>query len=63
MNLKQLSQFVGQVKWHGRHLRYLSDIMAPLTYLTKKDVELVWGQAQDKAFQILKKMLIVAPIV
>ena len=63
LNLKQLSIFVGHVKWHGRHLKYLSDIMAPFTHLIKKDVEIVWGQAHDKAFYILKKMLIVAPIV
>ena len=63
LSLKQLSKFVGQVKCHGRNLRYLSDIMAPVTHLTKKDVEFIWGQAQDKAFQVLKKMLIIAPIV
>lgn len=61
-HLKELSRFIGQIKWHSRQLRYLSDICAPLTHLTKKEVEYVWGQAQNRAFEILKKMLVVAPI-
>ena len=62
-NLKAVSRFMGQIKWHSRYLRYLADVGAPLTHLTKKDVEFVWGDAQEKAFQIMKKMLVVSPII
>ncbi|MGC7965299.1 hypothetical protein ACP3WC_24220, partial [Salmonella enterica] len=36
--LKQLTRFLGQVKWHSRFLRYLAHVCIPLTKLTKKDV-------------------------
>ena len=36
--------------------------MAPLSHLTKKDVDYLWGQAQQREFEVLKKMLMVAPI-
>ena len=61
-NLKAAMRFIGQTKWHSRYLRYLADVCAPLSYLTKKDVPFVWGAAQEKAFQIVKKMLVVSPI-
>ena len=34
--VKQVSRFVGQVKWHNRYLRYLSHVCYPLTKLTKR---------------------------
>ena len=37
-NLKAAMRFIGQTKWHSRYLRYLADVCAPLSYLTKKDV-------------------------
>ena len=43
-NVKELQRFVGQIKWHGRNLRYLADVMAPLSHLTKKDIDYVWGK-------------------
>ena len=43
-------------------MRYLADICASLTHLTKKDIPYVWGKAQNKTFEILKKILVVAPI-
>ena len=55
-------RFLGQIKWHCRYLRYLANICAPLSHLTKKNIPYVWGEAQNKAFGILKKILVVAPI-
>lgn len=34
----------------------------PSSHLTKKDINFVWGKAQEKAFQVIKKMLVVPPI-
>ena len=59
---KGVLRVVGQVKWHGRYLRYLADVTAPITHLTKQDVDFIWGLAQERAFQFLKKMLVVSPI-
>ena len=61
-NVKDILRVVGQVKWHSRYLRYLADVTAPLTHLTKKDVPFMWSEAHEKAFQLLKKMLVVSPI-
>ena len=61
-NVKALMRFIVQIKWHSRFLRYLSNICSPSTHLTKKDVAYVWGEAQEKSFQILKKMMMVTPI-
>lgn len=61
-NLKELSIFVGQIKWHNRFLKYLSHVCVPLTKLNKKEVKYVWIEEQEKAFRLLKKMLQVAPI-
>ena len=60
--LRQVARFVGQVKWHNRYLRYLSHVCQPLTKLTKKKAIFLWGQEQERAFNLLKKMLAIAPI-
>ena len=59
-NVKELNRFVGQVKWHARYIKYLANVCTPLTHLTKEDVSFVWDTPQEKAFQLLKKMLSVA---
>ena len=61
-NVKEVSRFVGQVKWHARYIRCLANVCATLIHLTKKDVSFVWDTPPEKAFQLLKKMLSVAPI-
>ena len=60
--LKALQRFNGQIKWHSCHLRYLADVMAPLSDLTKKDANFLWTAMHERAFLILKKMLMVAAI-
>lgn len=61
-NVKQVARFVSQIKWHNRYLRYLSHVCQPLTYLTKKKSVFVWGEDQDRSFRLLKRMLVIAPI-
>ena len=41
--VKQVMRFIGQVKWHSRFLRYLAHVCIPLTQLTRKDTEFIWG--------------------
>lgn len=50
VNLKETSRFVGKIKWHNRNLRYLSDICSPVSHLTKKGIDFLWSDAQEKAF-------------
>ena len=62
VNLKELSRFIRQIKWHNRFLKYLSHVCVPLTKLNKKEVKYVWTEEHEKAFRLLKKMLQVAPV-
>ena len=47
----------GTVTYLARYVPKLSEVMRPITILTHKDVEWSWGEAQDKAFRKLKKLL------
>ena len=60
--LKQVARFVGQIEWHNTYLRYLSHVCQPLTKMTKKKAVFQWREEQGRAFKLLKKMLVVAPI-
>ena len=40
----------------------MSHVCQPLTKMTKKKVIFQWTEEQDRAFKLLKKMLVVAPI-
>ena len=61
-NIKELSRFLGQIKWHTRFMRYLSHIAYPLYALTKKEVVYRWSDSCSKAFHALKLILSVAPV-
>ena len=52
----------GTVTYLARYVPKLSEVMRPITILTHKDVEWSWGEAQDKVFRKLKKLLTVSPI-
>ena len=39
---------------------HYSHVKRPLTELTKKDVKWTWGEAEEEAFQQIKKMLVSA---
>lgn len=40
----------------------VAEIAAPLNALRKKGVKFVWGEEQDRAFNILKKTIISPPV-
>ena len=61
-NTKELLRFLGQVRWHGRMLRYLADVAVPLNNVLSLP-KFEWSRECDKAFQTLKLMLAKAPIV
>ena len=52
----------GTVTYLARFVPKMWEVMRPITILTHKDVEWSWGEAQDKAFRKLKKLLTVSPI-
>ncbi|GJY54377.1 putative reverse transcriptase domain-containing protein [Tanacetum coccineum] len=62
-------QFLGHVvnqeglaRYYRRFIENFSKIAKPLTLLTQKNKDYVWGEDQEKAFQILKEKLCNAPV-
>ena len=47
----------GTVTYLARYVPKLSEVMRPITILTHKDIEWSLGEAEDKAFRKLKKLL------
>lgn len=61
-NLKELSRFLGKIRWHARFLWYLENIVHPLYRLMKKGVEFVWLKFENTIFDKLKLMLWTTPV-
>ena len=61
-NVSQVRSFLGLVGFYRRFVKDFSTIAAPMNELTKKEVHLKWGDAQEKAFQELKDKLTIAPL-
>ena len=61
-NLKELQGFLGCVGYYRRFVENYSKIAASLNQLLKKDIEYVWNEERQKAFQTLKDQLMKAPV-
>lgn len=61
-NVHEIRQFIGLTSYFRKFIRGFAEIARPLTQLTKKNVEWVWGQDQEHAFQTLKQRLVERPI-
>jgi deoxyadenosine/deoxycytidine kinase len=59
---RQVRSFLGLTGFYRRFIRHYAEIAAPLSSITGKTVSFVWGEAQEAAFQALKKALISPPI-
>ena len=60
--VKDIRSFWGFANYYHHFISKYAEIAAPLTYLTKKDVEIQWGPPQQRAFQQLKDALCDAPM-
>lgn len=60
--LSELQSFLGLVGYYRRFIPNFSTISAPLTNLTKKDVQFIWGPEQETSFEELKRKMITAPV-
>nr|GFB48938.1 putative reverse transcriptase domain-containing protein [Tanacetum cinerariifolium] len=58
----EVHQFLGLVGYYRRFIGGFSKITKPMTKLTRKKVNFVWGDKQEAAFQLLKQKLCSAPI-
>ncbi|KAI3692533.1 hypothetical protein L6452_32350 [Arctium lappa] len=58
----EIRSFLGLAGYYRRFIQDFSKIASPITSLTRKNVNFLWTNAQDQAFQTLKKRLCEAPI-
>ncbi|GJT82017.1 putative reverse transcriptase domain-containing protein [Tanacetum coccineum] len=58
----EIRSFLGLAGYYRRFIENFSKIAKPLTLLTQKNKDYVWGEEQEKAFQILKEKLCNAPV-
>ena len=58
----EVRQFLGLAGYYRRFIEGFSKIAKSLTELTQKNKKYVWGENQEKAFQLLKQKLCEAPI-
>jgi hypothetical protein len=63
MNVKGIRSFLGHAGFYRRFINNFSYISRPLTNLLAKDVPFEFDDACIKSFEILKKVLISAPII
>ncbi|GJX54346.1 retrotransposon protein, putative, ty3-gypsy subclass [Tanacetum coccineum] len=58
----EVRQFLGLADYYRRFIEGFSKIAKPLTKLTQKNKNYIWGEEQESAFQLLKQKLCEAPI-
>ncbi|GJX37964.1 putative reverse transcriptase domain-containing protein [Tanacetum coccineum] len=58
----EVRSFLGLVGYYRRFIENFSKLAKPLTVLTQKYKEYVWGEEQERAFQTLKDKLCNAPV-
>lgn len=58
----EIRSFLGLAGYYRRFIENFSKIALPLTRLTKKSMNFVWGPEQQLAFDELRKRLCEAPI-
>ena len=54
--------FLGHVGYYRQFAADFATIARPLTRLTSKDTPWSWGEAEQRAFEQLKKKLVTAPV-
>jgi len=60
--VKDVRSFLGFANFYRQFIRGYSDIIRPLTELTKKGTTFVWTKAANEAFEQLKQMFVSDPI-
>ena len=59
---RAVERFLGCLQYLARFLPQLAEVATPLRQLTEKSAIFTWETQQDEAFQKLKKMITVAPV-
>ena len=61
-NVSAIQRLLGLTQYLSKFLPHLSDITKPLRVLTQKDIAWTWDQAQQQAFNDLKKAVTNTPM-
>lgn len=61
-NRDEIRSFLGLVGYYRRFIPSFAEVAHPLTTLIKKEVEFVWCDEQQVAYEKLKKMLVSPPL-
>ncbi len=61
-NVDQVRSYVGLASYYRRFIPDFAEKAHALTRLTRKDVSWQWGEAEQRAFDSIKKCLVTAPI-
>lgn len=57
-NVKQVQSFLGILNYYRRFVQNFAKIAKPLTMLCKQDLPFIWTENTQKAFDLLKRLLI-----
>jgi hypothetical protein len=58
----QVRSFLGVAGYYRRFIPYFSKLVKPITSLLKNDTKFNWSSRCDEAFEQLKVLLIIAPV-
>lgn len=61
-NKTEVRQFLGLAGYYRKFVQGFSEVAQPLTRLTHNEVKFEWGEAEQKAFELLKGALRTAPV-
>ncbi len=61
-NTTKLRRFLGMIQYYRQYINGYADIAGPLYDMLKEDRPVVWEQAQQEAFNIIKNKLATEPI-
>lgn len=61
-SVREVRQFMGLTSYFRKYIERFAIIAQPITKLTKKDFEFMWGDEQERAFTTLKSKLIDRPL-
>jgi hypothetical protein len=61
-NVKEVRRFLGLTNFYRRHVQNYSQIAAPISNLTRKEVKFKWDNDCKKAMETLKQALVSAPV-
>lgn len=61
-NVRDVRSFLGMANYFRKFVENFSQMVRPLTMLTRKDVEFVWSEDCEKAFRGAIQALVTAPI-